>query len=149
MLTLAQLQDHQDGCTACAWSCASTFLPPPQQFRRCGSWQYGFGEKKEKIWLNTIRLPSATGLREPGRAQQQAAKTASWAETQGIGTVDLQTKTFPPLTSVMHPGCWRGGPQPAGRACEGPEDRRHHHKPSTNLREVLPRLKPSGGCQPG
>lgn len=107
------------------------------------------GKKKEKIRLNTTRLPSATGLREPGTAQQQAAKTTSWAETQGIGTADLQTKTFPPLTSVMCPGCWRGGPQPAGRACEGPKDRRHHHKPSTNLREVLPRLKPSGGCQPG
>lgn len=143
MLTLAQSQDHQDGCTACAWSCASTFLPPPQQFRRCGSWQYGFGEKKEKILLNTIRLPSAMGLREPGMAQQQAAKTTSWAESQGIGTADLQTKTFPPLTSLTQPGCWHatGG--------TGPEDCRHHHKPSTNLGDLLPQLKQSGGYQPG
>lgn len=48
MLVLAWQRDRRDGCAACAWSCTSVLLPPPQQFRRCGSWQCGFRGKKKK-----------------------------------------------------------------------------------------------------
>lgn len=65
MLVLAWQRDRRDGCTACAWSCASVLLPPPQQFRRCGSWQRGFRwKKKKKIQLSIILLPLAMWLWE-------------------------------------------------------------------------------------